>query len=635
MTQARKDLLPWPLALGFGLALLPAFTEARTTASADIAKLSLEELANLEISSISKKPEALAGTAASVFVITASDIRRSGANTLPEALRLAPNLLVARVDANSWAISARGFNSTTANKLLVLIDGRPVYTPLYSGVFWDAQSLYMPDVERIEVVSGPNSTTWGSNAVNGVISVVTRNANDSRGAHVSVLAGDRQQLLQARVGKVVSNDTAFRAYGKYFGDDDTEDSDGNELDDSLHRAQVGFRVDVARADDALTLQGDLYSGGHDQLLTDDAEFSGMNLLAHWNRSLSDGNSLSMTGYYDRTERLLPETFEEHLDTVGVEMRHSLDHIDGHSIVWGGDVRHARDHTRNSGSLAFLPEQRNLTWAGAFVQDEIRLGDRTSMTLGARAEHNDFTGIEFMPNARIAWTPVANHTLWASLSRAVRTPSRIDTEFFIPAEPPYLLTTTSEFESEAANVAEIGYRGRTSAAFQYSLTAFHHDYDHLRSLEVTPSGVLVLGNLMRGTAAGLEGWMTFSALETWQLAGGFLYLDKNLELHPASTATSTANEGNDPEYQLMLRSSHNIFARQELDIVVRHVDDLPDPEVPSYTTADVTWSWRSPGGFTVSVHLENLLDEQHAEFGQPLNRSEFGRTAYLELSWETP
>jgi len=621
------------LTLALALAACPAASMARAIEpDSDFTGFSLAELSELRISSVSKKSEPLAGSAASVYVITANDIRRTGATTLPEALRLAPNLQVARVDTHSWAISARGFNTTTANKLLVLIDGRPVYTPLFSGVFWDAQDLYMPDVERIEVISGPNATTWGSNAVNGVINVVTRSARQTGGTQLAVLAGDQQQRVQGRFGNSPEEGTAFRVYGKYFTEDDTEDSQGNERRDALHRAQAGFRAELDQDGDALSLQGDVYSGGYEQPLADDVEFSGVNLLAHWDRALASGNKIGVSGYYDRTERLLPETFEEHLDTVGVEARHEVNSFENHALLWGGDVRHARDHTRNFAVLAFLPEERNLTWTAAFVQDEIRFGEQTSLTLGARAEHNDYTGLEIMPNARIAWRPLDNHTLWGSLSRAVRTPSRIDTEFFIPAQPPYQIATTREFDSEIANVVELGYRGSTSPAFQYSLTAFHHDYDRLRSLEIEPSGTLVLGNLLRGTETGMEGWLTYTPLEIWRLSGGFLYLDKDLELHPSSTA-AVANEGNDPDVQWQLRSSHNILANHELDIVVRYVDDLPDPQVAAYTAADVTWSWRSTHGFAVSLRVENMLDEQHVEFGQPLNRSEFGRTAYLELSWE--
>ncbi|MBW3566399.1 MAG: TonB-dependent receptor [Proteobacteria bacterium] len=623
----------FPKIVGILCGLATALASGSVTAFAeDLTSFSLEELSNLRISSVSKKSEALATSPASIFVITAEDIRRLGATSLPEALRHAPNLQVARVDANSWTISARGFNSTTANKLLVLIDGRPVYTPLFSGVFWDAQEVYMPDVERIEVISGPNATTWGSNAVNGVINVVTRNAHATAGTQLALAEGERLHRYQARYGEVVSETLAYRAYAKVFRDDDTHGIDGISREDALHRAQAGFRMDLALARDTVSLQGDIYDGGFDQLLHPDAEISGANLVGHWNRELDNGTRLDMTAYYDRTDRLQPEVIEESLDTVGLEARHEVRRSENHSLLWGIEVRHAMDDVTNFDALAFVPTERNMTWASLFARDEFRLSSETSLMLGARAEHNDFTGLEFMPDLRVSWTPHANHTLWAAVSRAVRTPSRIDTEFSIPAEPPFAIRTNRNFNSEVANVIELGYRGRPGSHIYYSITVFHHDYDRLRSLEVLPDGSRLLANLLQGTSTGAEGWLSYDATDTWHLAAGIMLLDRDLELRPESTAVSITSEGNDPEYQLQLRSSFDLTPRQALDLLVRHVGALPNPAVPSWTQLDAHWSWRNLQGFSIGLHARNLLDDEHVEFGAAPDQSVFGRNAFVQLRW---
>jgi iron complex outermembrane recepter protein len=598
----------------------------------DLTTFSLEELSRLTISSVSKKPEFLATSAASVFVISREDIRRLGATTLPEALRLAPNLQVARVNANSWAISARGFNSTTANKMLVLIDGRPVYTPLYSGVFWDVQDLYMPDVERIEVISGPNAAIWGSNAVNGVINVVTQSARDTSGTQVSLITGKELGRAQFRHGKARDENTAWRVYGKYSVDDDSRGVDGLSRRDEKHHAQVGFRMDFDRERDTLSVQGDLYEGGFEQFLFDDAELGGANIVTHWQRELPENARLEISGFYDRTERLLPETLEQRLDTIGLEMRHHIGDVDKHSLLWGLEVRHAMDAVTNFDRLAFLPEDRNMTWASIFVHDLLNLTDRSNLMLGARVEHNEFTGFEFMPDIRLAWMPNEAHTLWIAASRSMRTPSRIDTEFFIPAEPPYAISTSNEFRSEIAEVFEIGFRGQPDPDIYYSVTLFHHRFDNLRSLETQPDDSIMLANQAYGRSTGIEGWLSYDPVESWHVAVGVLWMDRELDLRTTSTAVSTRSEGNDPELQWQLRSSFDISARQELDLLVRHVGALPDPAIPSYTTVDLNWAWNNGRGLRLSLHARNLLDEQHVEFGAPPMQSVFGRNAYANLSW---
>ncbi|HEX7046369.1 MAG TPA: TonB-dependent receptor [Gammaproteobacteria bacterium] len=620
--------------LVLGFAMLPMASLAGPPGPDDIAALSLEELANLEISSVSRKPESLASAAASVFVITAEDIRRNGATTLPEALRLAPNLQVARYGAGSWAISARGFNSLSANKLLVLIDGRIVYSPLHSGVFWDSQDVFMPDVKRIEVISGPNATTWGSNAVNGVINIVTRNATETTGGKLALRAGDDEQVYATRIGATTDGGTHYRVYGKSLDVDSTDLANGASRNDDITRSQIGFRVDTGSENNQVTMQGDVFDGDLGTLVGR-LEISGANLLARWRHVAESGSVINLTGYYDQSGRHNVGTgIEEKLDVFGASFSQQLEPLANHSIVWGTDIRSARDDITNVPGAAFLPAQRHLTWISLFAQDEMRLDESLSLILGARAEDNDYTGLEFMPNVRLAWTPMEHHLLWTSVSRAVRTPARIDRDLFIPAEAPYLLVGGGEgFESEIANVVEIGYRAQPSDKFSWSVTAFHHDYDRLRSQEVLPTGVITFGNGLRGTSTGLEGWWTWRPLSTWQLDGGFFLFDKDLELQPGSTSLTTT-EGNDPEHQFQLRSFWNMTARSELAVFIRHVDELPDsvPAVAAYTAVDARLGWRVTDALEISLKVKNLLDDEHAEFNAAGGRAVYGRQAFVQLRW---
>lgn len=630
MKQKRKDS-SWRLALGLGFALLPVLVGARTSASDDIASLSLEELANLEISSVSRKSESLAEAAASIFVITAEDIHRIGAISLPEALRLAPNLQVARYGAGSWAISARGFNSLSANKLLVLIDGRPIYSTLHSGVFWDTHDVFMPDIERIEVISGPNATTWGSNAVNGVINVVTRSAADTTGGHAALHAGDTEQIAGVRFGAETNGGAHYRVYGRHFDIDATEDRGGASRGDDIDRAQAGFRVDFGNDNDSFTVQGDAYDG---ELGTPGSmlEFSGANLRAHWQRINSRGSVISLATYIDTASRGDVGTgLEENVDIFGASASHQFDAGERHALVWGTDIRYAHDDITNTPGAAFLPARRDISWISLFIQDEMRLGNDFALVLGARAEDNEYTGLEFMPNVRVAWTLAEHGTLWTSLSRAVRTPSRIDRDLYSPATPPFAIAGGPDFESEIANVFELGYRAQPTANFSWSVTAFHHDYDRLRTFEVDGGGVITFGNRLGGTTSGLEGWWSWQPLANWQLSGGAFVFDKDLELEPGSTSIITT-EGNDPDYQLHLRSSWTLSESTVLELFVRHVDELPEPETDAYTDVDARLGWRPVTNLELALRIRNLLDDEHAEFGTA-DAAVYGRSVFVQLHWD--
>lgn len=617
-------------ALKAGLACL-AFP-AVAVAAEDLSRYSIEELAEIEISSVSRRSESLREAAAAIYVISREDIRRSGARSLAEVLRLAPNLQVARVSSSSYAISARGFNSTTANKLQVLIDGRSVYTPLFSGVFWDAQDTFLEDIERVEVVSGPGGTLWGSNAVNGVINITTRRAQDSTGTVLNVGAGNSERILSVRHGLRLGDDAGVRVYAKGFARDDTFAPSGDDARDGWHNRQAGFRFDWGRSGDTLTLQGDTYDGAIEQGANRDASIGGANLLGRWNRKLADDGELQIKAYYDRTRRRIPGTFAEVLETWDLDLLHRLHWGERHDIVWGGGYRVMRDDVGNSSRLAFLPARRDLRLSNIFVQDSIALDQAWKLTLGAKFEHNSYTGWEFLPDARLGWQVSPAALVWAAVSRPVRTPSRIDREFFVPATSPFLLAG-GKFQSERLMAYEFGYRAQPTASLSYSIAAFHHDYDRLRSLERAPGGGLpiVIANEMRGHTNGVEAWGSYQVNPDWRLSAGYTHLWKRLSFADDSRDSNLAAAGNDPTRQFFLHTAHNLSHGVELDFFLRAISRLPDPRIPGYVAVDGRIGWTIARGVDLSLIGNNLLDRRHKEFANTAG-GELGRSIQARVRW---
>jgi iron complex outermembrane receptor protein len=601
-------------------------------AQRDLADLSLEELANLEITSVSRRAERLADAPASIYVITAEDIRRSGSTSLAEALRLAPNLQVARIDSRQYAVTARGFNGTAAsNKLLVLIDGRTVYTPLFSGVFWDAQDTLLEDVERIEVISGPGATLWGANAVNGVINVITRSAADTTGTLAYAGAGNLERGVALRHGVELSGGGAVRVYGKFFDRDSTERANGTPVPDEWQHGQAGFRADWRAAADSFTFQGDAYRGKQEQVAPSDT--SGGNLLARWTRRLSGADRLQVQAYFDNTEREIPGSIVERLNTYDIEAQHGLQAARAHYLTWGGGYRQANDRVTNSTTLAFLPPDKTLRWTSLFAQDEVDLSDTLRFTVGVKLENNSYTGTEFLPSARLAWKLAADQLLWAAASRAARAPSRLDRELFAPGQPPFLLAGGPDFRSEISNIFELGYRGHAGARASYSVTAFHSVHDHLRSVEPAGGGGFVIGNKMEGKSSGLEAWGSLRATTVWRLSAGLVLLDQDLRLKPDSGDPSgVAAAGNDPAHQFSLRSSLDLPHGQQFDVTLRQVGRLPSPAVPEYTALDLRWGWRIRRDLQLSATVQNAGDPGHPEFGAAATRSEIGRGFLLAVRW---
>jgi len=601
-------------------------------------KLSIEQLMSLQVTSVSKRPELLSHTASAVQVITQDDIRRSGASSLPEALRLAANLHVAQVDSRQWAISARGFTSTTANKLLVLIDGRTVYTPLFSGVFWDVQEVPLTDLDRIEVISGPGSTLWGANAVNGVINVITKAAKDTPGLLLSGGGGTEQQGFgTARYGGALGAAVRYRIYGRGFGRDATTLANGQTSGDDWHMGQGGFRLDWDRSSASrLSLQGDLYKSEIGQLTGGDIRTSGGNVVAKWSHTISERSSFTAQVYYDRTHRDIPATFGEDLDIYDVDLHHRTRLGARHEVVWGLGYRLINDHVTNSASLAFLPAHVARQWLTGFFQDEIALvPDRLHLTLGTKIEDNDYTGFEIQPSGRLNWGLGPAGTLWAAVSRAVRTPSRIDRELFAPSQPPYLLAGGPDFQSEEVLAYELGYRHQRGA-LALSLATFYTRYHGLRSLEQTnpPQPTpLVISNGQDGESFGVEATAQYRPSSRWRLSAGLTELRVHIWPNPGSTDQSRgASESHSPDRQFFLHSSVDLPRHWRLDAGFRAIDDIANQQVPAYAELNVKLTWQPVPSVDLALVGQNLLHRRHAEFGAAATRKAVERGVYGTVEW---
>jgi iron complex outermembrane receptor protein len=614
-----------------------------------LAELSLEELGDIEITSVSRRAERLSEAPASVFVITAEDIRRSGATSLPEALRLAPNLHVGRIGASFHAVSSRGFNSNTANKLLVLIDGRSVYTPLFGGVFWDAQQLPMQEIERIEVISGPAGTLWGVNAVNGVINITTRSATQAPpGAELVAGAGNRERDLMLRQGLRLGGDTPLQLWARHVAYEGTRTAAGEAAGDAGHLVQLGARSDWAAGRDRAMVQAQLYRGRREPPIPGAVEipgapiqvgptsYDGGHLLARWERQLGAGGTLSLQGYWDHTERHLG--FRETLDSLDLQLQHALQPGTRHALVWGLQLRQDRDHMVDGNALVLPERQRQVSYS-LFAQDEVALRQDLRLTLGARAEHNGYTGMELLPSARLAWRAAPSQLVWGALSRTVRSPTRLDRGLLNRGMPPSAeapggiptVRGSTDFESEVARVAELGWRGQPWASTSASATIFHADYQRLRSLELRGTE-LVFGNGLEGSVSGLELWGSWQARPGWRLHGGFTRLWQDLRLRPGSLDVGSVSrtEGANPARQWILRSQLDLPRAAELDLMLRGVSALPDPAVPSYVALDLRLGWRPSPRVEWSLLLQNLLDGGHGEFGNVRTRTEVGRAVFLQL-----
>jgi len=628
------------LTLGLICFAEPGFAQQpdSSASAAALKKLSIEQLMNLEVTSVSRRPERLAQVASAIQVITQQDIRRSGASSLPEALRLATNLQVAQVNSRDWAISARGFNSTTANKLLVLIDGRTVYTPLYSGVFWDVQDVPLGDVDRIEVISGPGATLWGANAVNGVINVITKRARETQGLVVSGGGGtELRGFGTTRYGGALGSHVNYRIYGKGWAREPSVLPGGQDATDDWHMEQAGFRLDWdASTINQVTMQGDLYNGRISQATAGDIAVSGGNVVAKWSHTVSANSAVTAQLYYDRTNRNIPGTFGEDLDIYDVDLQHATRLGARHDVVWGLGYRLINDRVVNSALLAFLPPHVTRQWFTGFVQDEIALiPDRLHVAVGTKVEHNDYTGYEIQPSGRVSWRLSPSGTLWAAVARALRTPSRIDRELFFPAQPPYVIAGGPGFHSEEELAYELGYRHQRGA-LALSVATFYSRYHGLRSVEQvnppTPSPA-VIANGQYGESYGAEVTADYLITKGWRVRAGHTELRIHIWPNPGSTDTTRgASESQTPDRQFFLFSSLDLPAHLRLDAGMRAIDDITRQQIPGYAELNAKLTWQPTPQLDLSLVGQNLLHDRHAEFGAPATRREIERGVYGLVEW---
>jgi iron complex outermembrane recepter protein len=603
-------------------------------AGGDLEELSLEQLGNVEVTSVSHRIQRLSDAPTSIYVITQEDIRRSGAKTIPEALRLAPTLEVARADANQYAITARGFNSVLANKLLVMIDGRTVYSPLFSGVFWEAQDLLLEDVDRIEVISGPGGTTWGTNAVNGVINIITRPASETKGVHVLGAGGNDLRVAQARYGW--GNGPHLRAYAKYTDQDHSTLTTGAAVRDASERVQGGGRARWVKGAHTFFLDSGGYRNRIDQGPAPQArDVSGFHALGTWQRHPHGGSSLQLQAYYERTRRDQPGTILDLLDTWDLAFHQQLRDA-RRSLVWGAGYRYQDDRVSDLGpGIDFRPDDRILRSAHLFAEGAIAVDPRFELTAGGRLERNEYTDWEFLPTVRAAWRVRASHLLWLAGSRAVRAPSRVDREFFSfsPANPSVVfLAGGPEFRSEILRAAELGYRGQPYSALSYTVCAFGGAYDRLRSIEPGPSGP-VFANSLEGTIHGAEAWANYRVATWWRLSAGGVAQRVTVQVKNGEVDLGGRSSlGIDPEHWWSLRSALDLGPRAELDLMIRQVGALPISQVPNYTTLDGRLAWRFLPSLETSVVGRNLVGPRHPEWGTPASRVAHGRSVYGQLQW---
>jgi iron complex outermembrane receptor protein len=589
----------------------------------DLSRLSIDELVQLPVTSVSRRAQPVLEAPASIFVITPDDIRRSGALTIPETLRLAPNLNVRREDSLNYAISARGFTTfESSNKLLAMIDGRSIYSSLHSGVFWDDNDVMLDDVARIEVVSGPGGTLWGANAVNGVVNIVTKSSKETQGVFIKGGGGTLDRSGAARYGGQLNANLTYRVYVKMLSHDSLETATGANAHDAYTNVQGGFRSDWEGQADNITFQGDIRSGHSD----DGAGIkeAGGNVLARWNHE-SEHSASRVQVYYDKTLRKAPGV-REISDAYDIDLQHNM-RFGRHDVVVGGGYRRTTDTFAIPGNIFnFAQPTRSLNIGNIYGQDTIALTGTLRVIGGVKFEHNDFTGWEIMPNLRLAWQPTRSHMLWASVSRAVRTPSRIDRE--LQAMP--LLAPATDFQSEQLLAYEAGYRGQLSPALAVSVSTYYDVYQDIRATEFAPITLFPIQfrNDFSGHIYGVEFWAKYRVAPWWQLSAGVNAMHKNLRLKPGAVVENVDQSiGNDPGYDASLRSSFAITHAVDLDVALIFEDSLPAPFIPAYTELNARLAWRVTDKIELAVDGQNLLHRRHAETGLPTKRQEIPRSIY--------
>ena len=663
-----KRVLPLVLVVGLVPVSWGDTPENSDAAQRPLTQVSLEQLGEIEVTTASKRPIKVSQTPAAIYVVTQEDIRRSGATSIPEALRLVPGVEVARIDSNTWSLGVRGFGSALSRSVLVLIDGRSVYTPLFAGVYWQVQDTLLEDIERIEVIRGPGGTIWGANAVNAVINIITKSAKDTHGTLVSTGGGNLDQGF-ANVRYGAGNDKGFnyRIYGKAFIRGPQFHPDGHLFDD-WHMGQTGFRADWdLHHRDTLTLQGDLYNGDAGQSLAINSysppfvtnvqqyvELGGGNLLGRWKRVLAAGSDIEVQTYYDRTNRE-QANFDESRDTFDIDFIHHLILPWRQDFQWGLGARLSSGNTANvDPTVAFTPAHFTDKLYSSFVQDEIAMvRDKLSLTIGSKFLHNSYSGFEVEPDARILWTPNPRQTVWAAVTRAVRTPSRVEEDLQLTAMAVanplifYRIVGDRGFSSENLVGYEAGYRSLVKPKFYVDVAAFYNNYNDLLSVEPgapfsenspAPSHTVIpffFRNGLLGNTSGFEIAPDWTPIGWWRLRGSYSYLYMDLKKKATSLDTTTAGStnGSSPHHQIVIQSSVDLPKKLEFDQTFRYVSALPAERVGSYATADVRFSWRAIRSMEFSVVGQNLLQPHHPESaGDPGPLIGTERSVYGKITW---
>lgn len=629
--------------------------------AAELWDLGLEELANLRVYSVSKKQESLMTAPAAVHVLTSEDIRRSGATCIPEVLRLVPGLQVSQINANSWAITCRGFQNQFANKLLVLIDGRSVYNTQYSGVYWDVQDVILEDVERIEVVRGPGGALWGANAVNGIINIITKDASETQGTLIVAGKGTQDRGFgTVRYGGQLGEQAHYRLYLKYkdikssFQNTDSfttlpqgapnnpspnpQNASFNDLGDDWNTCHSGGRLDWDKTDqDHITLSAHGYYGNVDQSSSrislpftfegdygETTQVSGGHVLGRWSHTQSESSDTSLQLYCNRLRRAQSNATQTD-DTLDLDFQHRWALTQRHELVWGLGYRFNSNLSNNEGVVTFSPKRRDTQLFSSFIQDEIQLiQDRLSLIVGSKLEHNDYTGVELQPSVRMSWTPRSNHNVWGAISRAVRTPSRADNDLRVRAGSASL-SGSDQFESETVIAYELGYRTQVTEKVTLDVATFYNDYDELRSKEHsdgTDPLDLYYDNLLSGETYGVEIATHVQPTEAWTLSTGYSFA--RIQLHCDSESGDTSSEqmeGNSPHNQVFVQSRHNLSNRLQCDALVFYVDNLPLMNIPAYTRLDLRLGYQVSDQLELSFIGQNLLDPKHLEFNSEENNSD--------------
>ncbi len=652
--------------------------------SAGLADLSLEELLNMEITTLSRKAEDLADAPAAVFVISQNDIARSGARSIPDLLRMVPGMQVAQIDSNKWAVTARGANGRFANKLLVLMDGRSVYSPLLSGVYWDVQDTDLSSIERIEVIRGPGATMWGSNAVNGVVNIISKKAADTQGAALSVMASDPSggEVVVRYGGQ--SEDLAYRLYAKAFDYDGNIDTLGMPAGDDYDAVRLGGRADWANNERvSASLTGEYYVGesGEMSIVRDivppyesisqaTSDVEGGFLQYKWTRQSDNGGSLQVLSYLVHEERD-SYSLSEKRDTADLDVQYRIGGLDKHDVMWGLALRYTRDDLVGSTEIDITPNSASQRIFSAFIQDDIQITERLRLILGSKFESNSFSSqaVEIEPSIRASYRINDYHSVWASVSRAVRTPSRGELDGMVvnavipPTAPPFSLPVpilvtlrgNRDFASEEIVAYEMGFRFRTDRLF-VDLAMFYNDYDELRSVShgdtiCQPSGDLItvnpaclatspyvetpfnLENGYFSESVGAELWVSREMNDWWKLQAGYTYYH-SIEPNDSNPLLLTFAEDS-PEHQASVRSSMDLGSDLHMDLWLRYVDELEKQQMDSYTALDARISWSPRDTFELSAVGRNLIAGRHIEFVSELGDLvpiQIEPQAYIEFRW---